>query len=72
MVTNLEYLTDSEGILTAVVIPIELWRQLLPDEDFSLETISEAIADYCLNKAMDEGKKTKLFDRNKVLKFLED
>ena len=27
---NIEYLTDEEGQPTAVVIPIELWRQTLP------------------------------------------
>jgi hypothetical protein len=27
---NLEYITNQEGKPTAVVIPIEIWRQLLP------------------------------------------
>jgi hypothetical protein len=60
---NLEYLTDSEGKPTAVVIPIELWRQLLPTDESSPEAISEALEDYCLNQAMDEGKQTPLLDR---------
>jgi hypothetical protein len=53
---NLEYITDQEGQPTAVVIPIEIWRQLLPIDNISLENLSEAIEDYCLNKGMDEGK----------------
>jgi hypothetical protein len=64
--TNLEYLTNSEGKRTAVIIPIELWQQLLPSEDQSYEIVSEAIEDYCLNKAMDEGEKSPLCDRNKI------
>jgi hypothetical protein len=50
---NLEYLTDSEGRPTAVVIPIALWRKLLPTDESSPEAISEALEDYCLNRAMD-------------------
>jgi hypothetical protein len=69
---NLEYLTNSEGKPTAVVIPIELWRQLLPVEDPSLEILGEAIEDYCLNKAIDEGKKSPLCDRDEALAFLEE
>jgi hypothetical protein len=69
---NLEYLTDSEGKQTAVVIPIDLWRQLLPREDSSSEAISDALEDYCLNRAMDEGKQTPLLDRAAALAYLED
>jgi hypothetical protein len=43
---DLEYLTDSTGTPTAVVIPIALWRQLLPHEDASPDAIGEALEDY--------------------------
>jgi len=69
---NLEYLTNQEGKPTAVVIPMEIWQQLLPMEDSSLESLGEAIADYCLNKAIDEGKKSPLCDRAEALTFLEE
>jgi hypothetical protein len=69
---NLEYITNQEGQLTAVVIPIDIWRQLLPVDNISLENLSEAIEDYCLNKAMDEGKHTPLYSRAEALAFLED
>jgi hypothetical protein len=69
---NLEYITNQEGQPTAVVIPIEIWRQLLPTDNFSLENLSEAIEDYCLSKAMDEGKNTPLYSRAEALAFLED
>jgi hypothetical protein len=69
---NLEYITNQEGQPTAVVIPIEIWRQLLPTDNISLENLSEAIEDYCLHKAMDEGKNTPLYSRAEALDFLED
>jgi hypothetical protein len=69
---DLEYLTDSTGILTAVVIPIALWRQLLPYEDASQEAIGEALEDYCLNRAIDEGKQTPLLTRAEALAYLEE
>ena len=69
---NLEYITNQEGQPTAVVIPIEIWRKLLPTDNFSLENLSEAIEDYCLHKAMDEGKNTPLYSRSEALAFLED
>ena len=69
---DLEYLTNKEGQPTAVVIPIAIWRQLLPIDNASLEDLSEAIEDYCLNKAMDEGKKTPLYSHAEALAFLED
>ena len=34
---NIEYLTRKDGKAIAVVIPIDIWRQLLPTEDASLE-----------------------------------
>jgi hypothetical protein len=69
---DLEYLTNKEGQTTAVVIPIAIWRQLLPIDNASLEDLSEAVEDYCLNKAMDEGKKTPLYSHAEALAFLED
>jgi len=69
---NLEYITNQEGHPTAVVIPIEIWRQLLPTDNISLEDLREAIEDYCLNKAMDEGKNTPLYSHAETLAFLED
>ncbi|MEB3885153.1 hypothetical protein [Lyngbya sp. CCY1209] len=65
-----QYLTDSNGNQTAVVIPIEIWRQILPQDDESIETITEQIEDYCLNKAMDEAKTTPLLSRDIALDFL--
>jgi hypothetical protein len=43
--TNLgiEYLTDSEGNPKAVVIPIELWKKLLPQANSSLEELAEGL-----------------------------
>ena len=69
---DLAYLTNTDGQPTAVVIPIEIWRQLLPFENASLENLSDAIEDYCLNKAMDEDKKRPLYSRDEALAFLED
>jgi hypothetical protein len=69
---NLEYLTDPEGRQTAVVIPIDLWRQILPSGDASAAAIGEALEDYCLNRAMDEGQQTPLLNRAEALAFLED
>ncbi|MBE9232749.1 hypothetical protein IQ231_13920 [Cuspidothrix issatschenkoi LEGE 03284] len=69
---NLEYLTNEEGNKIAVVIPIDIWRKLLPTEDISLDELTEAIEDYCLNKAMDESMNTPLLDRNQALAYLEE
>ncbi|NJM47983.1 MAG: hypothetical protein HC860_18915 [Alkalinema sp. RU_4_3] len=69
---ELEYLTDSTGTPTAVVIPIALWRQLLPQEDSSPSAISEALEDYCLNRAIDAGKQTPLLTRAEALAYLEE
>ncbi|MEB3280331.1 MAG: hypothetical protein VKK42_15570 [Lyngbya sp.] len=67
---KLEYITDSNGNQTAVVIPIELWRQILPQDNESIETMPENIEDYCLNKAMDEAKTTPLLSRDQAIDFL--
>jgi hypothetical protein len=69
---NLEYLTNKEGQPTAVVISIAIWRQLLAIDNVSLEDLGEAIEDYCLNKAMDEGKKIPLYSHAEALAFLEN
>lgn len=69
---NLEYITNIEGNTIAVVIPIDIWRQLLPTENASLDELTEAVEDYCLNKAMDESMNTPLLDRNQALAYLEE
>lgn len=38
---SIEYLTDQNGQPKAVVIPIELWRQVFPQEDMSCEEFTE-------------------------------
>jgi hypothetical protein len=45
---EIEYMTDENGQPKAVVIPIELWKQLLPNENLSVEELSEKIENYCL------------------------
>ncbi|NJL35772.1 MAG: hypothetical protein HC840_16775 [Leptolyngbyaceae cyanobacterium RM2_2_4] len=71
--TNLaiEYLTDSEGNPKAVVIPIELWKKLLPQANSSLEELAEGLEDYCLSKAMEEARETPLLNRQEAIQFLE-
>ncbi|MCL0077295.1 hypothetical protein M1O12_04690 [Dehalococcoidia bacterium] len=69
---EVEYLTDKRGQQKAVVIPIELWRQLFPKDDASVEELSEEIEDYCLSKAMDEAQKTPLLNRKEALAYLEE
>lgn len=69
---NIEYPTSQDGEAIAVVIPIALWRQLLPDEESSLEALREAVEDYCLNKAMNEAVNTPLLDRAMALAYLEE
>ncbi len=69
---GVQYLTDQRGEPQAVVLPIELWRRLLPREDASPEELTEAVEDYCLGKAMDEGRRTPLLSREEALEYLED
>ena len=69
---EVEYLTDKKGQPKAVVIPIELWRQILPKDPTSIEELSEAIEDYCLNKAMDEAQKSPLLGHEEALDFLKE
>jgi len=68
----IEYLTDAEGNPRAVVIPIDLWRKLLPQNQGSIEELAENLEDYCLNKAMDEARETPLLSQEEALRFLEE
>ena len=54
---DIEYLTDKSGKTKAVVIPIDVWKKMLPSEDASINELSENMEEYCLSKAMDEAKK---------------
>ncbi|MDM8549374.1 hypothetical protein QUF72_04815 [Desulfobacterales bacterium HSG2] len=69
---EIEYLMKRDGQPKAVVIPIELWEKLLPKEDRSFNDLSEALEDYCLNRAMNEGRKTSLLNRDEALAYLEE
>lgn len=69
---ELEYLTDKDGQLKAVVVPIEVWKLFFPTEEVSTEELIEAIEDYCLAKAMDEGKGSELLSREEALSFLKE
>ncbi len=69
---EVEFLTDKSGQAKAVVIPIALWKQLLPYDDATLEELSEAMEDYCLNKAMDEARTSRLLSREEALAFLKE
>ncbi|MEW6103299.1 MAG: hypothetical protein AB1630_05710 [bacterium] len=68
---EVEYLTGKNGHQKAVVIPIKVWRQIIPKDDISIEELSEEMEDYCLNKAMDEAQKTPLLNRKEALAYLE-
>lgn len=70
--SEIEYLTDQNGKAKAVVIPMELWQKILPQQTATIDELSEAVEDYCLNKAMDDAEKTPLLDRQAALDFLED
>jgi hypothetical protein len=69
---NIEYLTNKDGDVSAVVIPIELWRQLLPNEEVSADKLAGELEDYCMNKAMDEAVNTPLLDRSEGLAYFEE
>jgi hypothetical protein len=66
---EIEYLINKDGQRKAVVIPIELWDKLLPKEADSFDELSEALEDYCMDKAMDEGQKTPLLNRDEALAY---
>ena len=70
---QVEYLTDKHGQPKAVVIPIEVWRQLFPSNGDSIKVadLAEEIEDYCLDKAMDEAQKSPLLNRQQALAYLE-
>lgn len=67
---EVEYLMSKDGKPKAIVIPIELWNKLLPKENSSIDQLSEALEDYCLSKAMDEGQKSPLLNKDEALKYL--
>ncbi|MBE9048628.1 hypothetical protein IQ255_30340 [Pleurocapsales cyanobacterium LEGE 10410] len=69
---DIEYLTDKNGQPKAVVIPIEVWRQMFMGEEVSVDELSAGLEDYCLGKAMDEAQETPLLAREAALKYLEE
>ncbi|ETR71899.1 MAG: hypothetical protein OMM_07828 [Candidatus Magnetoglobus multicellularis str. Araruama] len=69
---EINYLTNTKGRKTAVIIPIELWVNIFPEVDVSKEKLIEDVENYCLNKAMDEGKKSPLLNRQEALAYLEN
>jgi hypothetical protein len=71
-ITNIEYLMSAAGKPKAVVIPIDIWNALIPQQNSSFDELTDAIEDYCLNKAMDEGKQSTLLSRDEALKYLDD
>jgi hypothetical protein len=48
-----------------------LWKQLFIEDDASAKELSEAMEDYCLSKAMDEGKESPLLSCKEALAYLE-
>ena len=68
----IEYLRDTAGNPSAVVIPIAVWQQIFPDVDISIEQLTEQIEDYCLNKAMDEAANSPLMNREEAIAFLQE
>jgi len=66
---ELEYLIDKKGQQKAVVLPIELWRQLFPKNVGSTKGLSETVGDYCLNKAMDEAKSSPLLNAAEAMAY---
>jgi hypothetical protein len=69
---NIEYLTNQDGEVSAVVIPIDLWRKILPNQEVSADQLADAVEDYCMNKAMDEAVNTPLLNRSEALAYLEE
>jgi len=51
---------------------MELWQKVLPQPITTTDDLSEAVENYCLDKAMDEAIETPLLDRQAALNFLED
>ena len=69
---NIEYLTNQDGEVSAVVIPIDLWRKIIPNQEVSADQLADAVEDYCMNKAMDEAVNTPLLNRSEALAYLEE
>jgi len=69
---EIEYLTDKHGQKKAVVVPIDIWKKILPKDDASIEEMTETMENYCLGKAMDEAKDSKVLSRDEALKFIEE
>jgi hypothetical protein len=69
---KIEYMTDTNGKPKGVVIPIEVWKQLFPEAEITLDELSDRLEDYCLNKAMNEAASTPLLDRKTALQYLEE
>ncbi len=69
---EIEYLTDKNGQQKAVVVPIDIWRKILPKDDVNVEKMAEAMDDYCLGKAMDEAETSPVLNRDEAIKFLEE
>jgi len=67
---EINYLTNAKGHKTAAIVPIELWLHIFPDDNLSNEKLIDGIENYCLNKAMDEGKKSSLLGRQEALAYL--
>ena len=68
---ELEYLSDKKGQLKGVIIPIEVWEKAFPESPGTIEDFVERLEDFCLNKAMDEAKKSPLLEHEEALEFLE-
>lgn len=68
----IEYLTNTQGEPSAVVIPISFWKKFFPEGAESSKDIAEGIEEYCLSKAMDEAKETPLLSKKAALAFLEE
>jgi hypothetical protein len=69
---EIEYLRDTNGELTGVVIPIKVWKQIFPEGEIALDELSDRLEDCCLNQAMDEAMSTPLLDRQTALQYLEE
>jgi len=69
---EIEYLTNKNGQQKAVVVPIDIWRKILPKDDAPIEEMAEAMDDYCFGKAMDEAKTSPILNRDEAIKFLEE
>ncbi len=69
---GIEYLTDTQGKLKGIFIPIKIWKKIFPEFPQTLEELIESFEDYCLNKAMDEAKNTPLLSKEEALRFLSE